>query len=264
MIYPGYQLNPGDMFQVEPDRVLFATGAPKDKSERRAGRKLKAKASTKPSEDGSEPAEPQTPTSPPPSESAEPSKTPKETLQALLKQAKALLSNPSDSLPAKRKQDLRAFQRSVKRTLSRPDALTATSLDKQLEDITARIATPPVPAPAPTPAPPSSENTQTLSTPALQAQASSLSADQLKTLRQALQEARDNPVDASKPYATPWRPREWMSAFAFVPRYLEVHQKICSAVYLRHPVARPGLAEVPTPYGLEVNSLAHNWYLRRR
>ncbi len=29
MVYPGYWLNPGDMFQVEPSSVMFATGAPK-------------------------------------------------------------------------------------------------------------------------------------------------------------------------------------------------------------------------------------------
>jgi len=261
MIYPGYQLNPGDMFQVEPDRVLFATGAPKDRFQRHAGRRQRVKVPSKPSEDDAESAEPHKPTSPPTPETDETSKTPKETLQALMTQAKALLSDPSASLPAKRKQDLRAFQRTVKRTLSRPDALTTSSLDKQLEDITARITAPPKPAPAPSiPA----SDVPSLSTPALQAEAKSLSPDQMRTLRNALQEARDNPIDASKPYATPWTPREWMSAFAFVPRYLEVHQKICSAVYLRHPVARPGLAEVPTPYGHEVNSLAHNWYLRRR
>src|SRR5438046_3078149 len=44
MIYPGYMLNPGDMFQVEPERVLFATGAPKTKSQRRSGRKKARKA----------------------------------------------------------------------------------------------------------------------------------------------------------------------------------------------------------------------------
>lgn len=65
----------------------------------------------------------------------------------------------------------------------------------------------------------------------------------------------------SKP---PWSPRNYMSAFAFIPRYLEVNQNVCSAVYLRHPVARPGLAEVPTPFGLETGLLAFQWYLRRR
>ena len=265
MIYPGYQLNPGDMFQVEPERVLFATGAPKDEAERRTGRKLRrASSSPRPEEMTSEPESPPPQISPSPSpESTDPDKTPKETLKSLLDQAKALLTNPMESLPAKRKQDLREFRRSVKRTLSRPNALATSSLDKQLEEITARItSTRPQPT-TPTLSTPDAEIPK-LSTPALQAEAATLTPEQLKTLRAALQESRNNPIDASKPYATPWRPRDWMSTFAFVPRYLEVHQKICSAVYLRHPVTRPGLAEVPTPYGLEVNSLAHHWYLRRR
>merc|ERR1711964_650645 len=70
--------------------------------------------------------------------------------------------------------------------------------------------------------------------------------------------------DPTKPYATPWRPRPYMSAFAFIPRYLEVNHKICSAVYLRDPVARPGTTEVPTPFPQEIQQLAFTWYLRRR
>jgi hypothetical protein len=85
-----------------------------------------------------------------------------------------------------------------------------------------------------------------------------------RLLAEALERIRENPYDPEKPYATPWRPRDYMSAFAFIPRYLEVNQNICSAVYLRHPVARPGLAEVPTPYGAETMALGFNWYLRRR
>ena len=263
MIYPGYQLNPGDMFQVDPEKVLFATGAPKDRRERRAGRRIRAKASNKASQNDPETSEPQVSNSTPPPPSDKPIQTPKDGLKGLLAQAKSLLSNPSDKLPAKRKQDLRSFQRMVKRTLSRPDPLVASTLDKQLEDIVSRI-NPSLPAPSTPSANTSPSDIPTLSTPQLQAEAATLSQDQLKTLRAALQESRENPIDSTKPYATPWRPRPWMSAFAFVPRYLEVHQKVCSAVYIRHPVARPGLAEVPTPYGLELNSLAHNWYLRRR
>lgn len=263
MIYPGYQLNPGDMFQVEPDRVLYATGAPKDRFERRAGRKIRARYSKKASNsEGSEDAEPQTPKSDPSHEPTTTDKTPKESLQSLLSQAKELLATPSTSLTAKRKQDLRAFQRTVKRTLGRPKTLTATSLDSQLAEIVARMTTAPNTG-LKSPSPPTPE-VPVLSTPELQAEAATLDSTQLKTLRDALKDARENPVDPSKPYATPWRPREWMSAFAFVPRYLEVHQRVCAAVYLRHPVARPGLAEVPTPYGTEINTLAHNWYLRRR
>ncbi|CAD6592406.1 MAG: mitochondrial 37S ribosomal protein nam9 [Alectoria sarmentosa] len=263
MIYPGYQLNPGDMFQVEPDRVLYATGAPKDKFERRAGRKIRAKYSKKAStSEAPDEAEPRTPKSDPSPEPISADKTPKGALQFLLGQAKELLATPSTSLTAKRKQDLRAFQRTVKRTLGRPKSMTATSLDSQLAEIVARMNA----APQTRPASPSSSTTEVpeLSTPELQAEAATLDSTQLRTLRDALKDARENPVDPSKPYATPWRPREWMSAFAFVPRYLEVHSRVCAAVYLRHPVARPGLAEVPTPYGTETNSLAHNWYLRRR
>jgi hypothetical protein len=73
-----------------------------------------------------------------------------------------------------------------------------------------------------------------------------------------------NKRNAHAPYATPWRPRDYMSAFAFIPRYLEVNQNICAAVYLRHPVARQGLAEVPTPFHIETGQLAFNWYLRNR
>ena len=263
MIYPGYQLNPGDMFQVEPDRVLFATGAPKDKLERRAGRRIRAKYPKKTStSEESDDSESQKSKSEPPPQHTSSDKTPKESLQSLLSQAKELLATPSTSLSAKRKQDLRAFQRTVKRTLGRPQTLTTTSLDSQLAEIVARInaasKTEPVSPSSPTPEIPE------LSTPQLQAEAATLNSTQLATLREALKDARENPVDPSKPYATPWRPRDWMSAFAFVPRYLEVHQRVCAAVYLRHPVARPGLAEVATPYGLETNSLAHNWYLRRR
>ncbi len=75
---------------------------------------------------------------------------------------------------------------------------------------------------------------------------------------------KEEVYDPTKPYATPWRPRPYMSAFAFIPRYLEVNHKICSAVYLRHPVAKPGLTEVPTPFPAETQQLAFTWYLRRR
>lgn len=74
----------------------------------------------------------------------------------------------------------------------------------------------------------------------------------------------NNPIDYSKPYATPWRPRDYLPPFAFIPKYLEVNHNTCHAVYLRHPVARPGQTEVPSPFGPEVMQLAFNWFLRRR
>lgn len=74
----------------------------------------------------------------------------------------------------------------------------------------------------------------------------------------------ENPQDDSKPYLTPWRPKDLMAPFAFIPRYLEVNHNICHAVYLRHPVAGPGYSEIPSPFSSETQSLAYNWFLRRR
>ena len=267
------------MFQVEPERVFFALGAPKDRKERQVGRRLRAQASRKSPEANEEGAEAEEkeaadasiPAQPLPSSDSNSTttttgstdRTPKKTLQSLLAQAKTLLATPSTSITARRKQDLRTFQRTVKKSLSRPDALTTTSLDAQLQEILSRMAptaqelSPATPVSADD-APPQ------MSTPSLQAEADSLNPAQMRVLRDALTQARENPIDASKPYATPWRPRDFMSPFAFIPNYLEVHQKVCSAVYIRHPVARPGMGEVPTPFHAETLGLAHNWYLRRR
>lgn len=257
MIYPGYQLNPGDMFQVDPERVLFATGASKDAKERRATRVLRrAKKASSADESSSQSQSSKTPSTTPNSSSTDSPaiSSPKETLTSLLSSAKSILSGSSAAtLSAKRKQDLRAFQRTLKRTLSRPTSPTD-SIEAQLLEMTAKLN---ISAPSPTTTPDSADSPVIPSKP-------SLTPADSETLKKAIEAARDNPIDASKPYATPWRPREWMSAFAFVPRYLEVHHRVCSAVYLRHPVARPGLAEVPTPYAAEVNQLAFNWYLRRR
>ena len=90
-----------------------------------------------------------------------------------------------------------------------------------------------------------------------------LSAKDLSSLRKILTQDQENPVDETKPYKTPWVPRPFMSPWAFVPRYLEVNHNICAAVYLRHPVARRGYAEVPTPFSFFTSQLAHTWYAER-
>lgn len=271
MIYPGYLLNPGDMFQVEPDRVLHATGAPKDANERRASRRFKAQnpgssQSDEPSKNDSN-SELETPDSEASSNNSDvsevsetsTSRDPKKTLNSLLTQAKTLLSNPPNGLHAKRKRDLRAFVRLLKQNISQRTILTE-SIEAQFLELISKLEVPPPTQP---------ENKETdppkANIPTKQEVLQSAIADADRALlREALEEARDNPIDLSKPYATPWRPRDYMSPFAFIPRYLEVHHRICSAVYLRHPVARPGSAEIPTPFGHETNSLTHLWYLRRR
>ena len=90
-----------------------------------------------------------------------------------------------------------------------------------------------------------------------------LSTKDMRHLKTIIRRDGENPIDETKPYKTPWAPRPYMSPWVFVPRYLEVNHNICAAVYLRHPVARRGLGEVPTPFSFFTSQLAHNWYAER-
>ncbi|PWY78464.1 alpha-L RNA-binding motif-containing protein [Aspergillus sclerotioniger CBS 115572] len=303
MRYPGYLLNPGDLFQVEPERVMFATGAPKDKYERRAARVAqKQKAET--TEEGEAAAE----------ESKEEEEgeakekqqeelSPRETLKVLLSQAKNVMSDNKAVLPAKRKQELRGFQKAVRRVLSRSESSTVLTdnLEAQFSELTLLLkakkaeketkkenkekeATPAKSSEAVAEATPeeatkaaseadseaqpgdklSEAFRQAAENPEEEVDTSELSDEEFEVLRRALVQMRDNPIDHSKPYATPWRPRDYMNVFATIPRYLEVHPKACAAVYLRHPVVRPGFSEVPSPFAAGTGELAFSWYLRRR
>ena len=263
MVHSAYNLNPGDMFQVDPERVMLATGMLKSGRERRQERRFLRREQIFASRAEKEESE-TSPTETVAGDPSDSSTTPRATLQSLLSQAKTILAEPSTIPSAARKRELRAFQREVRRALSNKKALEASSIDSSLATLAESLnldSAGPSPDNAtsssrrqperrPSDAPP--PKTRTLQT------------QEEKMLAAALQEARDNPIDPSKPYVTPWRPRPYMSAFAFIPRYLEVHHAVCSAVYLRHPVARAGMAEVPTPFPGEVNGLAFNWYLRRR
>ncbi|KAG8715412.1 mitochondrial 37S ribosomal protein nam9 [Ceratobasidium sp. 395] len=57
------------------------------------------------------------------------------------------------------------------------------------------------------------------------------------------------------PYASPQ---------LFIPAYIEPAFNTCSAVYVRHPTARPGYSEIPSPFGAdgEVMRFAWEWYKR--
>jgi len=73
---------------------------------------------------------------------------------------------------------------------------------------------------------------------------------------------RKNPKSDLTPFHLP----EYASPFIFVPAYLEVSFSTCSTIYLRHPNARPGYSEIPTPYDAdgEVIRLAWEWYSKVR
>lgn len=278
MTYPGYLLNPGDMFQVEPDRVLFATGAPKETEDVQATRvhrkRLAAAKAPKETEEATseETTSETTPAEEPELDEAAVEKKQrkeyKDNLQSLLASARQILEYKGAHAPnAKKKQEIRAFAATVRRTIGGVNRTATEDLDAQVAELVSKLSAAKLPKAAPAPAPASgtvdpSVQAQVVAT--KESEVSKAPEADVKTLAEALREVRENPIDASKPYATPWRPRAYMSAFAFVPRYLEVNHNICAAVYLRHPVARPGIAEVPSPFALDKSQLAYNWYLRRR
>lgn len=65
---------------------------------------------------------------------------------------------------------------------------------------------------------------------------------------------------------TPFHLPHFASPWLFVPAYIEVNFATCSAIYVRHPTARPGYSEIPTPYDAdgEVVRFAWEWYVKRR
>lgn len=325
---PGYLLNPGDMFQVDVERVLYATGKPKnpqeiarldkllrEREEREAAAEAKDAAlraakrqeladklkagdgggGEGPSAEASEQATGETAVEAESEAAVEAAATDadaagmlgedgepmtederaaqhKRQLKKLIQDAKTLLKDGQDKMSAKHKQRVRLFLSEAKRAISRlgknaaaldPDAdLSRDSVMTQLATILKGLnldhaqqakAEADAAADAAEPTPQTWE--QELQT---------LTKAEQDALARLLAEDAENPVDETKPYLTPWQPRRYIAPFAFIPRYLEVNQNICAAVYLRHPVARRGEAEVPTPFPIDQNQLAFNWYLRRR
>jgi len=272
MPYAGYLLNPGDMFQVDPERVLYATGAPKDLEQVRAGRSLRKK--FRRMNRGIRAIRPKKPRTV--MKVAQPSSNPAAPKQPLVRSSKSIeevreqrridfrdifnkvelvLQEKTAKIGVKRKQQLRALAKEIKVARAKINQKSEKELDEQLKSFNVQFAIAQKRV-----APEEEAAMQKTSEPVER----KLTEAEEKRLEEAIAEARENPIDETKPYATPWRPRPYMSAFAFIPRYLEVNHNICSAVYLRHPVARPGLAEVPSPFSSEIQQLAFNWYLRRR
>ncbi|KAF8880559.1 hypothetical protein BD779DRAFT_1627589 [Infundibulicybe gibba] len=68
------------------------------------------------------------------------------------------------------------------------------------------------------------------------------------------------------PSLTPFYLPTYASPWIFIPAYIEPSFSTCSAIYVRHPTARPGYSEIPTPYDAdgEVVRFAWEWYVKRR
>lgn len=317
MVHPSYQLNPGDMFQVEVEKVLYSTGEQKQgksnapleqsvksqqKLENDAIVKLRSKkASGKEAKEATEGEEGEA--------AAEELSAEDEMflkigrLRRLRRSAREILQGDLRNLSAKQKKELRLFRDTAQRFLSKPDNAkmgTQDLLNELQVQIDSLYASVPAFKQEANPEGEEAEKAKEELTAQEQKEkdeklekrrkfkervlekgleglkdekdkiwahrimsTTELSKDEVRRLAIILKNDAENPVDESKPYATPWRPRPFMSAFAFIPRYLEVNPNICAAVYLRHPVARKGVSEVPTPFSYLTSQLAHNWYLGR-
>ncbi|KAL2120758.1 hypothetical protein VTJ04DRAFT_4785 [Mycothermus thermophilus] len=270
MRHPQYLLNPGDMFQVNPERVLMATGMPKRPTQG-------GKSASSAAEEGQDAAEEAEETAEASAEEASESSSPagseaakkhREALLALKDRAKRFMVAKSDVLRAKHKKAIRKILREIKTSMSKAGSKSQAELDAveaELAELVDNLTLSPAERRAKLDE--QQKKAEELDQERLEkhkANPALLTPAQLKVIQHLAKEEAENPYDPSKPYATPWRPRDWMPAFAFIPRYLEVNHKICAAVYLRHPVARPGSAEVPTPFPPMLNQLAFNWYLKRR
>ncbi|KAH8925240.1 alpha-L RNA-binding motif-containing protein [Atractiella rhizophila] len=75
--------------------------------------------------------------------------------------------------------------------------------------------------------------------------------------RDTVGEDSDNMPGSSR--GLPFRLPEFASPFLFVPPYLQVSFTTCSAVYFRHPTAKPGWSEIPTPYEADGLTLRMCW-----
>ena len=288
MTYPGYLLNPGDLFQVDVERVMTATGRKRPISDenyekrqkegktgkKRGGKKAAVQAETEehPQEEeqaaelsaqGEGEAEAEASV-----ELSEEAAKKKEVaaLKQLQEHAKDIIKFKGDEMSGRRKRAIRALIKDARSAMSRaPRAGTPLEETEDIVDsLTEQLSKLEL-----TQARMTAQSEE--ETPEAEAEAEEPSEDGAGLLSQRdreiikleLRKELENPKDPSKPYLTPWKPRRYMAPFVFIPRYLEVNQNICAAVYLRHPVARQGQAEVPTPFPQNYSSLAFNWYLRR-
>jgi ribosomal protein S4 len=294
MIYPGYLLNPGDLFQVEPESVLFATGAPKDITQKRAGKKIQARrrgvnvsmeklrtqAAERRAAQQAERAAKKDPsealirtrrTNTMLQDNLEYRITRQRDIAIMIEAAEKKMNQKRTAVSVKVKQKIRAFLKHAKKAQAEAFRKPIQDMEKERYDLVEeyRLALKsPKEEDKILKLQERDENGTGLDPNSKDAPISKyrkrLSEARLAGIERALAQKEQEVVDPTKPYATPWRPRDYMSAFAFIPRYLEVNSKICAAVYLRHPVARPGLTEVPTPFPADIQQLAFTWYLRRR
>lgn len=137
------------------------------------------------------------------------------------------------------------------------DTATATDADADAESLNS-----PTSSPSPSSSSPSPESSQTnaTSTPSEISPTTSSNPNSEPDASQ-LQIQKDQNKKL-QPFKFP----DYAAPFLFLPAYIEANFATCSAIYVRHPTARPGYSEVPSPYdaGGEVMRFAWEWYAKNR
>ncbi|KAF8342663.1 alpha-L RNA-binding motif-containing protein [Cantharellus anzutake] len=94
----------------------------------------------------------------------------------------------------------------------------------------------------------------------------SLVSDGLENSQDSPKKNSEKPFASSQSLADSFKFPDYSAPFLFLPAYIESNPLTCSAVYLRHPTARPGYSEIPTPYDADgdVMRFAWEWYSKVR
>lgn len=69
----------------------------------------------------------------------------------------------------------------------------------------------------------------------------------------------NKPKEKKQVPGLPFELPDYSAPFLFIPAYLEVSFPTCSAIYVRHPTARPGVSEIPTPYDADGEVMRLGW-----
>jgi len=290
MLHPSYLLNPGDMFSVTPDKVLESVGLTKVDVQMRRRVPLdkdstSALQSSSPADadssmalaaesDGDdehltidedyeeEPLDDQSDPQP-----LQPEDAVNERKAAIKELHTLAVEAESDYHPSgTQKRKLRAIRKHLKDLHGRARRTTNDQLDQVAEELESIVIALEDKGKSHNPAPQSTvpAGNKAQPNPAASKTTHLDALGQISHNHLHPDSAADKAALAAKKYITPWTPKDYMAPFAFIPRYLEVNHTVCSAVYLRHPVVRQGLSEVPSPFSLETGALAFAWYLRRR
>ncbi|CAI4214872.1 unnamed protein product [Parascedosporium putredinis] len=212
MRYGSYQLNPGDMFEVDPDKVMFAAGKDKNQASLEAAvKRVQAKEAAKAVAEEEAVVELKEGVD---AAAAEGEAVEKAEAQAEKETAAAQEAEELDlsEFPMRNEKPSSA---AGKKALGQKEDLSSDDLMEKLASHLSRFKLDDSAVTAVA----GKGDSKNAAPEAASADSVLSETDQGKLLKilRANEEDDENPVDPSKPYATPWQPRKFLEPFAFIP-----------------------------------------------